>query len=280
MTTDILKGISNIIKNNLYSLEQYRSLNYKIRINNTGEALENLIKDALCGDFLLENDNRIEIQNKYFSYLGNQNNPPDLIIRHGDAFEIKKIESNEGSIALNSSFPKDKLHRNSDMITAACKNCEPNWQEKDMCYIIGCVDKKQFLKSIWFVYGDCYCAKAEIYTRIKDKVTYGIQELGIDLSETKEIAKVKKVDPLGITDLRVRGMWGIKHPSKVFDYVTKQNKKPYIKALMLKSKFISFPKNSIEEITKLAQIRDIKIQSPDNPANLLDAILITYEYQI
>ncbi len=50
-------------------------------------------------------------------------------------------------------------------------------------------------------------------------------------------AKVKKVDPLGITNLRVRGMWSIYHPSKVFGYVTKKSNKPYIKAIMLLKKF-------------------------------------------
>lgn len=82
--------------------------------------------------------------------------------------------------------------------------------------------------------------KPEIYTRIKDKITNSIQELGIELSETNEIAKVKRVDPLGITDLRVRGMWGIQHPAKVFSYIAKKQKSSYIKALMLKDKFNSF----------------------------------------
>ena len=68
--------------------------------------MENLVKDSLCNNFNLEADKRITIQSEYFSYLGNQNNPPDLIIRNGDAFEVKKIETNEGSIVLNSSFSK------------------------------------------------------------------------------------------------------------------------------------------------------------------------------
>jgi hypothetical protein len=245
-----------------------------------GEALENLVKDALCNNFNLEADKRIAIQSEYFSYLGNQNNPPDLIIKNGDAFEVKKIETNEGSIALNSSFPKDKLYRNSNMITIACKNCETDWIEKDICYIIGCVDKSEQIKSLWFVYGDCYCAMPEVYTRVKDKITNSIQELGIELSETNEIAKVKNVDPLGITNLRVRGMWGIKHPSKVFEYLTTKSSKPHIKALMLKEKFYSFDDDSRNELLKKCNVRDVKIQNPNNPAKLLDAILIEYEFNI
>ena len=45
MKTNTLKAIVNIIKNNINDLEEYKILNYKIRINNTGEALENLIKN-------------------------------------------------------------------------------------------------------------------------------------------------------------------------------------------------------------------------------------------
>lgn len=280
MKTNILQGIHNIITNDLYSIERYKALSYKIGINNMGSSLEDLIKDAFCNSFNLNENSKIELHSQYFSYLGNQNNPPDLIIRNGDAFEVKKIESNEGSIALNSSFPKDKLYRNSNMLTVACKNCEDGWKMKDMCYIIGNIDENKNIKSLWFVYGDCYCANPEIYTRVKDKITNSIQELGIELSETNEIAKVKKVDPLGITDLRVRGMWGIQHPSKVFEYITTKNTKPYIKALMLKEKFYFFDEISRNAILQKCNVKDVKIQNPNNPANLLEAVLIEYEFRV
>ena len=51
MKTTILHAIKNIIDNDLYSLEHYKSLNYKIRINNSGEALENLIKMLYVASF-------------------------------------------------------------------------------------------------------------------------------------------------------------------------------------------------------------------------------------
>ncbi len=100
-----LHAINNIIDNDLYSLDRYKNLSSKIRINNTGKALENLIKDVLCGQFQLNEKERIELQSEYFSYTGNQNNPPDLIIRNSDAFEIKKIENNE-QLLLTVRFPK------------------------------------------------------------------------------------------------------------------------------------------------------------------------------
>ena len=82
MKTNILKGIINLIDNNLYSLKKYKTMTYKIRINNTGEALENLIKEMLLNSFNLNEAEKIQKQSEYFSYLGNQNNPPDLIIRN------------------------------------------------------------------------------------------------------------------------------------------------------------------------------------------------------
>ncbi len=66
------------------------------------------------------------------------------------------------------------------MLTIACQNCEENWLEKDICYVIGCVNKK--LQSIWFVYGDCYCANSEVYSKIKNQITKSIEEIEIDLT--------------------------------------------------------------------------------------------------
>jgi hypothetical protein len=279
MKTTVLHAINNIIDNDLYNLAKYKELTYKISVNNTGEALENLIKDALCGQFELNETERMNLQNMYFSYCGNQNNPPDLIIKRGDALEIKKIESNEGSIFLNSSFPKDKLYRDSKMITNACRNCEDDWREKDICYIIGRVDKQQ-LKSLWFVYGNCYCAEPETYTRIKDKITNNLQALDIQSSKTKEIARIKQVDPLNITNLRIRGMWEIKHPSKAFSYITDKQPNPHIKSLMLKSKFEAFDNYIKNEISKKCNIQNVKIKNPNNPADLLESVLIEYQFKI
>ncbi|GAO97909.1 ngoPII restriction endonuclease [Caedimonas varicaedens] len=113
----------------------------------------------------------------------------------------------------------------------------------------------------------------------KRKITNSIQEFGIELSETNEIAKIKKIDPLGITDLRVRGMWHIKHPSKVFQYITTKQSKPHIKALMLTSKFESFEMGIRKQIATKCNLQNVKIQNPNNPANLLDATLIEYEFK-
>lgn len=133
-------------------------------------------------------------------------------------------------------------------------------------------------KKPWFVYGSCYAANPEVYERIKEKVSNGIEELGIELTDTNEIAKIKKVDLLGITDLRVRGMWSIQHPSKVFEYITTKTDNPHIKALMPKEKFKSFENDIKNKIKAKCEVKDVKIKNPNNPANLLDAVLIFYQF--
>jgi hypothetical protein len=56
--------------------------------------------------------------------VGNANNPPDSMLKGGDAIEVKKVGSHSSQIQLNSSFPKDKLHSHDRLITRECVNCE------------------------------------------------------------------------------------------------------------------------------------------------------------
>lgn len=277
--TNLLIALSNIVKNPLTDVvSHYRSSN---RANNMGDALEFYVKDLFCGTTDIKDTNKKnEIYDKHFSYLGNQNNPPDIIIRGGDAIEVKKIESLRSGIALNSSYPKDKLYSDSPMITQACRNCE-DWREKDLIYTIG-VAKNNKLQALWFVYGNCYAAGKEIYERIRNKISSGLSELeGVEFSETKELGRVNKVDPLGITYLRIRGMWHIDNPIKVFDYITGiDGDKLTVNALILKDKYNSFPAEDRGNLEKLEasglSISDVKIKSPNNPAKLLEAKLIKF----
>ena len=280
METNLLIAIANLVKNPITNLvSHYRSSN---RINNMGDALEFYIKDLFCNSLHVNDlEKKNEIYSKYFSYIGNQNNPPDIMIRNGDAIEVKKIESLKSGIALNSSYPKDKLHYDSPMITNACKVCE-NWREKDLIYTIGVANDGK-LKALWFIYGDCYAAEKEVYERIRNKISTGIIELpDVEFSQTNELGRVNRVDPLGITYLRIRGMWGIDNPIKVFDYATSiSNDSEFsVNAIMLSEKYVSFPKKDREKVEGLIgknfSIKDIKIKSPNNPANLLDAKLLSF----
>lgn len=280
MQTNLLVAFTNLIKNPVTELVSHYSSS--IRINNMGDALEFYVKDLLC-DSLNEKNlaKKNDAYHKYFSYIGNQNNPPDIIIRGGDAIEVKKIEGLRSVIALNSSYPKDKIYSDNPMITQACRDCE-DWRTKDLIYIVGVV-KKNSLRALWFVYGDCYAAGREVYERIREKISAGINELpDVEFSQTNELGRVNKVDPLGVTYLRIRGMWGIENPVKVFDYIVKVGSKaePSVNAIMLKEKYLSFPEESRRNVENLIgsnfEIRDIKIKSPNNPAVFLDAKLLSF----
>jgi hypothetical protein len=271
MNTNLLCAIANIIENKITDLvSHYKGSN---RANNMGDALETYIKDIFCYSINDKNDTRYS---EYFSYLGNQNNPPDMIIRDGDAIEVKKIENLSSALALNSSYPKDKLHYNDTRITEACRNCEfLPWQTKDILYAIGVAPKGlNQLKALWFIYGDCYAA---------DKISQGIQEIpDVEFIETNELAKVKKVDPLGITDLRVRGMWHIDNPLKVFNGIAsiESTHRFTVNALLLTEKYNSFPVEDIQRLEAILDphfsIQNVDLNSPNNPAQLLDAKLIHY----
>ena len=279
---NVLTAIRTIINHPISDLVNYYQS--KNRINQMGEALEGFIKDIFA-DTVTESDQQKKLlrYSEVFSYSGNANNPPDLILRMGDAVEVKKIESIGAGIALNSSYPKSKLYADSPLITSHCRNCE-DWQEKDIIYAIGVAPGKK-LKLLWLIYGDCYAADREIYERIIDTIAIGINRIpGVDFSKTRELGRVNKVDPLNITYLRIRGMWGIQNPLSVFDYVDLGYQKDasfQMIALMKKSKYLSLPIQDREQLEALInnnfQIIDIEIKSPNNPVQLIPAKVISYK---
>ncbi|MEL6927764.1 MAG: NgoPII family restriction endonuclease [Cyanobacteria bacterium J06600_6] len=278
---NILQAIATIVSNDIPDVvEFYRSQN---KVNAVGDALELFIKDIFANTIGETIDKKQEKYEQVFSYAGNANNPPDLMLMAGDAVEVKKLASQTAQIALNSSYPTAKLYADSPMITKACKNCE-DWDEKDLLYAIGSVQKKK-LSLLWLVYGDCYAASQEVYLKMRSNIISGIEGItGVEFSPTKELGRVNKVDPLGITSLRIRGMWQIEHPEKVYQYLlSKRTDKCNFRlvALMRESKYQSF---SIEDRTRLELIKSpkfqnqqVKIKSPDNPIQRVAARLIIFQ---
>jgi hypothetical protein len=279
--SNLLQAFINIVNN--YQITVNSLSNGNNRANNMGEGLEKYIQDAFANtQDMSDAQLRLETLSAIFSYQGNKNNPPDLLLKGSDAIEIKKIESKNAAIALNSSYPKAKLYASSPMITRACKECEV-WEEKDMLYAVGQVQQST-LKSLWLVYGDCFCADKETYERIKHTISQGITSIpDVEFTHTKELGKVKKVDPLGITDLRIRGMWHIDNPNKIFDYIVKYDDTAVFQlyCLMKTEKYTNFNMSDrvmIENNPDL-HISDIKIKNPNNPIQLIDAKLLTFKVQ-
>ena len=278
---NIINAIMNLVKHPVTHLvHDYQGRN---RANNAGDALEEYIKDLFAGTFDLPENERLETISRVFSYLGNNSNPPDAMLRGGDAIEVKKIETDGAALALNSSYPKHTVLASSPMISSACKTAE-RWTEKDIIYAVGVVDRNtNDLKHLCMVYGLDYCASDECSSRIKKTIKSGVEAIpGIEFAESRELGHINKVDPLGITYMRVRGMWGIENPWNVFRYIYSGGTASTFDFMCIvnDTKWATF--DNRHELTTLASrcaslsIRNVRVKNPDNPAQLQGAKLITF----
>ncbi|MFL2603534.1 MAG: NgoPII family restriction endonuclease [Flavobacteriaceae bacterium] len=278
--TNILEAIFNI--------SQLKELTIKDitfgrnRATHVGDGLESFIKDAFTNTFN-ENDENVKI-NKYrdaFSYEGSSRTPPDLMLKGGDAIEVKKIESINSHLQLNSSHPKAKLFSSSSLINNHCITCE-KWSEKDFIYAVGHIPKtSKTLSSLWFIDGSIYAADEDVYLSLKEAMTDKIQSTpDIDFSETNEIGRVNFVDPLKITNLRIRGMWLLSQPYKVFNYIHgyDPSKKFQCITILPLVKYNSYSEVSKDklETTDSIQITEVEIKNPNNPVNTITCKLIKY----
>lgn len=248
-----------------------------------GASLEEFVKNLFagnlcCEDFSLSTERLAET----FSYLGNQNNPPDAILREGDGIEIKKVENIKSSLALNSSYPKRQLFASDPMISNACRSCE-QWEVKDIIYVVGLVSARR-LRALAMVYGDVYCASADTYLRVKKHIKEGVEQInGVEFAPTRELGRVNQVDPLGITYLRVRGMWGIENPFTLFRdlYAVDPDNDFDLLVVMGEDKYNSMDNvHLLESLTRRnprIAIRSAKVREPDNPACLKNVRCITYK---
>lgn len=279
--SNIINAIIEVVKAPKHKLKEYSTSHN--RANQMGTALEDYVKDIFAGTV---DESDIKVRNRkiseVFSYLGNQNNPPDSMLKNkGAAIEVKKIESPNSALALNSSYPKAKLYSDSTMISTACRDCE-EWTERDMIYAVGVLNGDN-LRSMALVYGEDYCADKETYERIRGAIKTGVEQIqGIEFAETNELGRVNRVDPLGITYLRVRGMWHIENPFKVFDYLyTRDNTKDFNFMAVINEEKLAELDNFVE-LEKLAKtipalkISDEEIKDPNNPSKLRKVKLITF----
>lgn len=280
MGTNILEAICNLIEADASNV-MHNSHSHN-RMNSRGESLEAFIKDAFAGTIGVEDI--LEREAKYrscFSYAGNQNNPPDFMIRGGDAVEVKKME-NTGALSLNSSYPKTHLHSESLMISQSCRDAEV-WTVKDFLYVVAKVNKQSNeMERLWLVYGDCYAAEAAIYEKPRRVIRESLALSGLELSQTNELGRINKVDPLGITDMRIRGMYLLKQPEDVFGKYLKPatRKSTRITAVMTKEKFLSFPSLSVDRLKVFEQqgltITEVTLPDPNNSASAIAGVVIDW----
>jgi len=244
------------------------------RMNSQGEMLELFIRDLFSGSYSIKSwKEKEENWNNCFSLLGSNSLPPDFITRDGIAVEVKKSQK-VSTIHFNSSYPKKYYLDEEKKINL------------DTVYIAGTLSKTNDLEMLWFVYGDCFFAHNDIYSSIREKIKeyIGSSEDSDKQKTTKELGRYNKIDPLEITDLRIRGMYQVKHPKKVFDYLLKdiqlENNKVNCFALVLESKWEKFSpksKSQIEKLTNLT-IKKVSIKDPDNPQKQIPAKFIYFGY--
>ena len=261
METNLLKALHHLKQVNDFSLSaHYSSSN---RMNHMGVALEYFVKDAFCNSLhISDTDEKDKEHSKYFSYLGNDKNPPDFLIRGGDAVEVKKLTKPLNVLALNSSYPKNHLYADSTMIAKACRQAEA-WEMRDIIYAVGVVPSTT-LKLLWFVYGDCYAADREVYERPRQRIIETLDAIYDDdgpRPKTRELGRVNRVDPLGITYLRIRGMWAMQGPIKAFNYLRiDRNRAPSIVALMRAEKYCTFAESDRKPLEESGCVRDVEIK--------------------
>ena len=251
MESNILKMINNI---SLYgSNEIIRNYVGNNRANNEGNGLELFVKEAFCNSFDLDDEEAKEKYNEVFSYIGNNKNPPDAIIRNGDAIEVKK-NNQSNKVQLNSSYPSKKLNNNSMM-----------------------------LKYLTITYGDCFAANEDVYFSVKNTIKEKVNGIeGFTFEETNELGKINNIDKLSITDLRIRGMWIMDNPRSIFSYVLDEYNNVLsdmnVFLIMLTEKYNSFSSEdrALVEQNNLLHIHDIRIKNPDNPEEMMEAKLICY----
>ena len=280
MKANILTAVINIVKTRNVSLqEEYVKAK---RANSMGDALEKYVVDSFANTILEKDETKRNLKiNQVFSYLGNDSNPPDAMLKGGAAIETKKIGSRNSQLQLNSSNPKSKLYIDDSRLKKSARKAE-DWNEKDFIYSIGFVKENQ-LKELALIDASIYCADTTVYQDIFEQIKEGISSIpNIDFSPTKELGRVNKIDPLGITSLRIRGMWLLENPFTVFKYVyqpiTTANFNLF--ALVSTEHFDGF--NNKDELLSLVDevatlnIADVKVKNPNNPAQLINCKKITF----
>ena len=276
MVVSVLKGFLNIHKS--YKTEILNLHSGNNRANNMGDGLEEFIKNLIANSFGLDPKQHKSKHQSTFAYEGSKTHPPDIIIRNGDALEIKKIEniSSSTELQLNSSSPKKILKSTNPLITRSCRESDGGtWKQKDLFYVIGYIVNNA-LKGLFFVDGKLIAAEELIYKKVQESITQNLKESDhYQLSDTKELARINGIDPLKISNLRVRGMWLLKNPLGVFNYLDLETDNEFFAYFLCpKNKYLDMLSDS--EISNKYKVTEVGVKNPDNPAEDITSILVSY----
>ncbi|MBC1482785.1 MULTISPECIES: NgoPII family restriction endonuclease [Listeria] len=227
--SNVLIALNNILDRNSCRLTPIFRSNGTA--NAAGDSLEFFVKDMFCtGASAYQHEvDKEKYYDKYLSWKGNSSNFPDFIIKEGVGVEPKKMNGvGTGNLALNSSFPKAYIYPDTQNLPIKELITESQWEKKEVVYVIGNLNKKDDkLFRLWLAYGNTFIASESIYLDLKESVKEAVVDLPDAIFvDTKEFGRIKKVDPLGISNLRLRGMWELSHPEVVFQKYLQMHKIP------------------------------------------------------
>lgn len=267
---NLLQAINKLCVTKDYAIPKYET-DGSNHIQEVGKGLEAFFK------LLFIEQKTPEALRAAFCWQGAMNSPPDIITASPQiAIEIKKQTSNN-PIQLNSSYPKQYLYKDNSRISNKCRGIIKSYRIP-MIYAIGIVNDSK-VEKLWIIDGSIYAAHSSAYTNTKDAVSSSIYRSIEDLcNTTNEIASIQDTDPLKNTILRVRGMWVIKHPSKVFSYLDSFKEKVIvILSKDIYNSFNSSDKRNIENNELINSYEANNIKNPDNPSKLLDGFIIKFD---
>ena len=284
---DVLTAIADIIEYRNFDLPQ--EVEGENRIVQRGVAFETYCKDRLVG---LPRDAdsaaRASSYKRYLIYQGLSSHPPDAMYRlQGDAFEFKKRGGLPSYVMpLNSSFPKSVLSSSSSMLSKECRECEP-WNERALFYVNGGINKgSKTIDWIWIADASLMAAPSHHYEKVAKAVRDGISKIPrVKFSATKELGRANNVDPLGVSSLRIRGMWSLDAPGKFFSSITgvsHSKEAPTLHAIMRESKWNAFEHSSRNRIVGLNgttgfSFSKVAVTDPGADDESIEAILIRYQ---
>jgi hypothetical protein len=284
MPSNILTAIKNISDFRTNNMREYFRDYATTQVKTVRQEMEYFVKDAISGSSKSVKDKKpSDRYSGVFSYIGSKNKPPDMIIKGGDALVIKTMKTYKSGLTINNYPPKANLKWNDPWVLKNCRQIDGGqWNSKDIFYVTGWIEKRR-MKYLIFIQGSCFIPEDKVFIKkiqgIKKNVFNYLESEGLEAINTIGLGKVNNIDPLGITNLRIKGVWSVKNPLKVFSdtFSYDKDKDFTLIALMFKNKFDSFPKKDVNAVIndKQIEVKDVTIKNPNNPKKKIEAKLIT-----
>lgn len=248
------------------------------------------VKNLFADSFGLSPYEQRDRHREIFSFVSNNAEIPDFMLRGGDVVEIKTVRLKSGEydpvkcnpIEFNTVFPRQKLFFDDPLVTDECRNAE-SWYEKDVVYVIGALKRRQLIY-LCMIYGVDYCAGEKYYSGLNYELKKLIAKIrAVRFPYTRELARIGTVDPTGATYLKLYGMWHVENPWSFFRYVCRPNLNANFSFMCIinREKF-----HQLDNGRKLfawakdcdgLRLAKIRVKNPDAPDTFRDALLIRYE---